>query len=82
MVPMGTAGSVRLLLDELTETFVVGSGDSVTSLNLVNLFELIERVAKVTMALWKVDDPTEFGIEALVKLKVEKLMETYPKDLS
>ena len=34
MVPMGTAGSVRLLLDELSETFVVGSGDSVTSLNL------------------------------------------------
>ena len=27
--PMGTAGSVRLLLDEITETVIIGSGDSV-----------------------------------------------------
>ena len=66
MVPMGTAGSVRLLLDELSETFVVGSGDSVTSLNLDEFIQA-HRVsgAKVTMALWKVDDPTEFGIVGL-----------------
>ena len=66
MVPMGTAGSVRLLLDELTETFVVGSGDSVTSLNLGEFIRAHrESGAKVTMALWKVDDPTEFGIVGL-----------------
>lgn len=66
MVPMGTAGSVRLLLDELTETFVVGSGDSVTSLNLDEFINAHRKSgAKVTMALWKVEDPTEFGIVGL-----------------
>ena len=66
MVPMGTAGSVRLLLDELSETFVVGSGDSVTSLNLDEFIQAHrESGAKVTMALWEVEDPTEFGIVGL-----------------
>jgi len=64
--PMGTAGSVRLLLDDLSQTFVVGSGDSVTSLDLSDFISVHkEKGAKVTMALWKVDDPTEFGIVGL-----------------
>ena len=66
--PMGTAGSVRLLSDQLTETFVVGSGDSVASFDISDLLESHkESGAKVTMALWTVDDPTEFGIVGLSK---------------
>jgi len=65
-VPMGTAGSVRLLLDELTETFVVGSGDAVASFDIQALIEAHRsHGAKVTMALWEVEDPTEFGIVGL-----------------
>ena len=64
--PMGTAGSVRLLLDELTETFVVGSGDAVASFDIQKLVKAHqENGAKVTMALWEVEDPTEFGIVGL-----------------
>ncbi len=64
--PMGTAGSVRLLKDELTETFVVGSGDSVASFDIEDLIESHKKSgAKVTMALWEVNDPTEFGIVGL-----------------
>lgn len=64
--PMGTAGSVRLLSDQLTETFVVGSGDSVASFDISDLLESHKKSgAKVTMALWTVDDPTEFGIVGL-----------------
>ena len=40
--PMGTAGSVRLLSDELKETFVVGSGDSVASQTFWNLIVNLE----------------------------------------
>lgn len=66
--PMGTAGSVRLLSDELNETFVVGSGDSVASFDIEDLVKSHqESGAKVTMALWRVDDPTEFGIVGLSK---------------
>ena len=64
--PMGTAGSVRLLSEHLTETFVVGSGDSVASFDIRTLVKAHrESGAKVTMALWEVDDPTEFGIVGL-----------------
>lgn len=65
-VPMGTAGSVRLLLDELNETFVVGSGDAVASFDIQALLQAHrDNGAKVTMALWEVEDPTEFGIVGL-----------------
>lgn len=64
--PMGTAGSVRLLAEHLTETFVVGSGDSVASFDIRALLAAHrESGAKVTMALWEVEDPTEFGIVGL-----------------
>ena len=64
--PMGTAGSVKLLSEQLTETFVVGSGDSVASFDIEDLLESHQKSgAKVTMALWEVDDPTEFGIVGL-----------------
>ncbi len=64
--PMGTAGSVRLLFEDLDETFVVGSGDSVASFDIADLLKAHRRSgAKVTMALWRVDDPTEFGIVGL-----------------
>ena len=64
--PMGTAGSVRLLSEHLTETFVVGSGDSVASFDIGALLNSHRQSgARVTMALWEVDDPTEFGIVGL-----------------
>ena len=64
--PMGTAGSVRLLGDLLTETFVVGSGDSVASFDISGLLAAHKQSgAKVTMALWEVEDPSDFGIVGL-----------------
>ena len=64
--PMGTAGSVGLLSDLLKDTFVVGSGDSVASFDIADLIKSHrESKAKVTMALWKVEDPKEFGIVGL-----------------
>ena len=67
-IPMGTAGSVRLLLDQLQDTFIVGSGDSVLSCDLKKLVEAHKKSnAKVTMALWEVENPSEFGIVGLSK---------------
>jgi mannose-1-phosphate guanylyltransferase len=64
--PMGTAGSVRLLSDEIHETCIVGSGDSVASYEISSLLEAHKTSgAKVTMALWEVDDPTQYGIVGL-----------------
>ena len=65
-VPMGTAGGVKLLQGKLTSTFIVASGDSVLSSDLNLLLDAHKRSgAKVTMALWEVEDPTQFGIVGL-----------------
>lgn len=64
--PMGTAGSVGLLREEITDTCVVGSGDAVASFNINALLDAHRKNnAKVTMALWEVEDPSEFGIVGL-----------------
>jgi len=65
-MPMGTAGSVGLLRDRLTSTFVVGSGDAIASFDIQALLRAHrQNNAKVTMALWEVEDPSEFGIVGL-----------------
>lgn len=64
--PMGTAGSVRLLMDEITDTVIIGSGDSVASFDVASLLRAHkESGAKATMALWEVEDPSPFGIVGL-----------------
>ena len=64
--PMGTAGSVRLLMDEITDTVIIGSGDSVASFDVAALLRAHkESGAKATMALWEVEDPSPFGIVGL-----------------
>lgn len=64
--PMGTAGSVGLLRDLVTTTCVVGSGDAVASFDISSLLQAHrQHGAKVTMALWEVENPSEFGIVGL-----------------
>ena len=64
--PMGTAGSVGLLRDRLTSTFVVGSGDGIISFDLASLIQRHRSVGAIaTMALWEVEDPSPFGIVGL-----------------
>lgn len=64
--PMGTAGSVGLLRSSIRSTCVVGSGDAVASFDIKALLDAHRKNgAKVTMALWEVEDPTEFGIVGL-----------------
>jgi len=65
-VPMGTAGSVGLLRKHITDTCIVGSGDGIASFDIAALLQAHrDNGAKVTMALWEVEDPTEFGIVGL-----------------
>ena len=64
--PMGTAGSVGLLRELVSTTCVVGSGDAVASFDISSLVQAHrQHGAKVTMALWEVDNPSEFGIVGL-----------------
>jgi mannose-1-phosphate guanylyltransferase / phosphomannomutase len=61
--PLGTAGSVRNAREELTERFLVISGDVLTDINLTSLIEFHEKnSALATLALCAVENPLEFGI--------------------
>src|SRR5580704_13048441 len=61
--PLGTAGSVRNAMAELTETFLVISGDVVTDMDLGAIVEFHHRrSALVTIGLKAMENPLEFGI--------------------
>ncbi len=61
--PLGTAGSVRNARDELTERFLVISGDVLTDIDLRAIVQFHEeREALATIGLIPVEDPLEFGI--------------------
>jgi len=62
-VPLGTAGSVKNAQDFLDETFIVISGDAVTDIDLTGLIEFHKaKGALVTIALYKVPNPLEYGV--------------------
>jgi mannose-1-phosphate guanylyltransferase / phosphomannomutase len=61
--PLGTAGSVRNAMDELTEPFLVISGDVLTDIDLTRIVEAHEHSqAMATIGLIRVENPLEFGI--------------------
>ena len=61
--PLGTAGSVRNAMEELTEPFLVISGDVLTDVDLTKIVATHkEKQALATIGLIRVDNPLEFGI--------------------
>jgi mannose-1-phosphate guanylyltransferase/phosphomannomutase len=61
--PAGTAGSVKLAEEALSETFLVISGDALCDIDLGALVRFHkEKEALVTIGLKSVDNPLEFGI--------------------
>ncbi len=61
--PLGTAGSVRNAMDELTDPFLVISGDVLTDIDLTKIVEFHqEKEAMATIGLIRVENPLEFGI--------------------
>jgi NDP-sugar pyrophosphorylase family protein len=61
--PLGTAGCIRNLYDELQEDFIVIQGDAVADINYRSLAKYHREVgADVTIATMRVADTREFGI--------------------
>ncbi len=61
--PLGTAGSVKNAAEQLTDTFLVISGDALTDIDLAQAVDFHrERGALATVVLKRVDNPLEFGI--------------------
>jgi mannose-1-phosphate guanylyltransferase / phosphomannomutase len=61
--PLGTAGSVRNAREQLTDRFLVISGDVLTDIDLSSVISFHEKnQALATIALSAVENPLEFGI--------------------
>ncbi|MBM3266705.1 MAG: mannose-1-phosphate guanyltransferase [Candidatus Sericytochromatia bacterium] len=62
-MPLGTAGSVKAVADQLTDTFIVISGDSLTDMDLSAAIAYHKAKGSVaTLVLKRVDNPLEFGV--------------------
>ncbi len=61
--PLGTAGSVRNAAELLDDTFVVISGDALTDIDLQAALQVHkDREALVTLVLYRVPSPLEYGV--------------------
>ncbi len=61
--PLGTAGAARNAADFFQDTFVIISGDVLTDIDLTALIEFHKQhKAKVTLALYRVPNPLDYGI--------------------
>ncbi len=61
--PLGTAGSVKALEENLTDTFIVISGDVMTDFDLTQLIDFHKKKgAVVTIGLTRVENPLEYGV--------------------
>ncbi|GIW06718.1 MAG: nucleotidyltransferase [Dehalococcoidia bacterium] len=61
--PLGTAGSVGLARNHLTDTFLVISGDALTDFDLSKIIaNHREKRAEATLTLYSVPNPLEYGV--------------------
>jgi len=62
-IPLGTAGSVKNAEDQLTEPFLVISGDALTDYNLTDIIQYHqEKKSLATLMLAHVHNPLEYGV--------------------
>ena len=75
--PLGTGGAMRNCFDYITGTTAVFNGDVVSSIDLNQMLEQhIKTKAKGTLALWKIEDPSRFGV---VELKNGEILQFQEK---
>ncbi len=74
--PLGTGGALKNISQYLDETFLAFNGDIVCSLDAAALVGFHHRSGGIgTIALWKVPDPSAFGVVALDADRVTSFQE-------
>lgn len=64
--PLGTAGCLRLLQEQLTKPFIMLNGDELKNVDLEKLYDAHNQFeAMATIALTTTSDPTRFGVAML-----------------
>jgi len=79
--PLGTGGAIRKAAGGIKETFLVINGDNLADFNWSGLIDTHKRNnAKVTLALFPVEDVTQYGIAELDGEKVLHFIEKPTKE--
>jgi len=74
--PLGTAGPIKLAKAHLTDSFIVGNGDELKSLNIPRMFRLHKRKdALASIALTSVADPSQYGVARLSGSRIVEFIE-------
>ncbi len=75
-IPLGTAGAVAKLRDRLDGTFLIISGDLLVDVDVSDLMDFHRRMsASVSIALTRVEDPTQYGIALLEGSRISTFAE-------
>ncbi len=78
---LGTAGPLRLIKDELKESFIVSNGDELKDINIPRMYRLHKRKdALITIALTTVNDPTQYGVARLEGSRILEFVEKPKKE--
>lgn len=76
MEPLGTAGVLRLLQEDLHETFVVLNGDELKDIHIRRMYqEHVDHEAKATLALTTTEDPSDYGVALMDGSKIIRFIE-------
>ncbi|MBU0546221.1 nucleotidyltransferase family protein [Patescibacteria group bacterium] len=74
--PLGTGGAVKKAIEGFDETFLVINGDNLADFNWTEAIrEHRENKAKITLALYPVEDVTQYGIARLEQKKITEFVE-------
>lgn len=74
--PLGTGGAIKEASKGMTETFIAINGDNLADFDwTAQLKEHRENKAKITLALYPVDDVTQFGIARLDDKRIVEFIE-------
>lgn len=66
--PLGTGGAIKNVADHLDETFIAMNGDQISSIDLKAMVHAHRTNGGIgTLALWRVADPSAFGVVELGK---------------
>ncbi len=79
--PLGTGGAIKKACENLKEPFLAFNGDNLADFNIQELIQAHQNNrTKVTLALFPVDDVTQYGIAKLGGNKIKQFIEKPKKE--
>jgi len=79
--PLGTGGAIKAASKNINETFIVINGDNLADFNWTEIInQHKQNNAKITLALYPVEDVTKFGIAKLEQNKILEFIEKPSKE--